>query len=145
MITLRCTKKLRDFLGTTPTEPLLPTTSTLGDWYANLIPTYAGDLILIVNEKTLLAVAIPVWEAENLLPLFRMRVYNLLRLIGIKARVASKEMGHYYQVQFAKTASRSVLGSMNECSYAILYRVDPEYGGKNYSISDLEVWLSDRI
>ncbi len=145
MITLRCTKKLQDFLGITLTELLLPTSSMLGDWYANLIDTRAGRLILIVNEKTLLAVAIPVLSASRLEDWFRMRVYNLLQMIGVDAKVAADELAHYEEVQYAKTASRSVLGSMNEFTYAIQYWFDPEYGELNQSISDLEVWLSEEV
>ena len=143
MITFRCTKKMLEAFDIKLTEPLLPTTSMLGDWYANWIPTHAGDLILIVNEKTLLTVAIPVWESANLITMFRMRVYNLLRLIGISARAASQELDHYDDVQFAKTASRRVLGSMNDFASMVQCRVAPEIGQVNYSISDMEVWLSD--
>ena len=143
MITLRFTKKLRDFLGITLTEPLLPTTSPLGDWYANLIDTCAGRLILIVNEKTLLAVAIPILSAARLEDWFRMQVYNLLQMIGVDARVAAAELVHYEEVQYAKTASRSVLGSMNDFSQMIQYRAGSEYGENNLSLSDLEVWLSE--
>ena len=143
MITLRCTKKLRDFLGVKLTEPLQPTTATLGDWYANLIPTYAGDLILIVNAKTLLAVAIPVWEAERLEEWLRMRVFNLLCMIDISPYMAADELKHYEEVQYAKTASRSVLASMNDFTYSIQYRADPELGEVNHSLSALELALSE--
>jgi len=145
MITLRCTKKLRDFLGVELTDPLQPTSSTLGDWYANLVQTFSGDLILIVNEKTLLAVAIPVQDAVRLEDWFRMRVCNLLSMIDIDPGVAGEELRHYEEVQYAKTASRRVLGSMNDFVYAIQHRFDPANGEVNYSLSDMEVWLSDWI
>ena len=62
MVTLRLTHKLQTLLNIDLTEQLKPTTSKLGDWYANLVPTYSGDLIVFVNEKTLLSVA----RASNL-------------------------------------------------------------------------------
>jgi hypothetical protein len=83
MITLRCTQKLQRFLGIVPVNILELTTATLGDWYANLVPTVSGDLIVFVNEKSLLTVAIPIEESNNLIPLFRLRVANLLGMIGI--------------------------------------------------------------
>ena len=117
MITFRCTKKLRKYLGIMPTDNAQPPTAALGDWYANLIPTLAGDLILFVSEKSLLTVAIPEWESDRLLPLFRIRVANLLWMIGIPLKKIAREVDHFDQVQFGKTASRSVLGSMNDFAW----------------------------
>ena len=51
MITLRCTKKLLMYLEIDPIDEPSSSTGRLGDWYANLVPTYAGDLIMFVNEK----------------------------------------------------------------------------------------------
>ena len=114
MVTLRLTHKLQKLLDIHLTEQLEPTTSKLGDWYANFVPTYSGDLIVLVNEKTLLSVAIPIWEANHLLLLFRLRVGNLLGMIGIPPRAIDQELHHYNDIQFSKTSSRRVLGSMND-------------------------------
>ena len=78
MVTLRLTHKLQKVLQIDLAEQLQPTTNRLGYWYANFVPTYSGDLIVFVNEKTLLSVAIPIWESDHLLSLFRLRVGNLL-------------------------------------------------------------------
>lgn len=117
MVTLRLTHKLQKLLNIDLTEQLEPTTSNLGDWYANFVPTYSGDLILFVNEKTLLSVAIPSWESEHFLLLFRLRVGNLLGMIGIQSKVIEHELSHYDHIQFGKTTSRSVLGSMNDIAF----------------------------
>lgn len=143
MVTIRCTKKLRDFLDTTLTEPLLPSTSMLGDWYANLIDTSAGRLVLIVNQKSLLAVVIPVMSASRLEDWFRMRVYNLLQMIGVDPRVAVAELKHYEEVQYAATASRSVLGSMNDFGAILQVWFDPGLGMEALDISEMEVRLSE--
>jgi hypothetical protein len=75
-----------------PLETPEPPTGALGDWYANLIPTYAGDLIMFVNERSLLTVAVPVRDIENLIPLFRVRVENLLLMIGVEQEVIDREI-----------------------------------------------------
>src|SRR6185295_338552 len=124
MITLQLTHKLHKLLDIDLTEQLKPTTSKLGDWYANLVPTYAGDLIVVANERTLLSVAIPIWESSLLLLLFRLRVGNLLGMIGIQPKAIDDELRHYSQIQFGKTRSRSVLGSMND--FAFHYQVRAE-------------------
>ena len=117
MVTLRCTRKLYKFLEIEPVETPEPPTGALGDWYANLVPTYAGDLIIFVNELSLITVAIPVWESDRLVPLFRIRVENLLLMIGVPQKAIDRELKHYDSVQFSRTASRSVLGSMNDSAW----------------------------
>jgi hypothetical protein len=117
MVTLRCTRKLCKFLEIVPVEMPEPPTGALGDWYANLVPTYAGDLIIFVNERSLITVAVPVWESENLIPIFRARVVNLLMMIGVPQKVIDSEISHLDPVQFARTASRSLLGSMNDIAW----------------------------
>jgi len=112
MITFRCTKKLRKYLNIVPIENTQPPSAALGDWYANLVPTFAGGLIIFVSEKSLLTVAIPSWESDHLVPLFRIRVANLLFMIGIPLKIIAGEVGHFDQVQFSKTASRSILASI---------------------------------
>ena len=143
MITIRCTQKLRKYLGGTFVEKLPPTTSYLGDWYANLVPTVAGELIIFLNEKTLLTVAVPVWESDNLLPLFRARVANILFLIGVHPIAIEKEIMHYHQIQFGKTASRSVLGSMNDFTRIIRIITENATTEEDLSLSNIELELSE--
>ena len=145
MITLRCTRKLLKLVGgVTVEEPPAPT-SALGNWYANVIPTAAGGLIVFANERTLLSVALPIeildeiWGA--LAPHFVTRVYNLLRLIGIPERVAAREIAEMQEVEFAKTASRSILGSLNEIS--LHYQLAAERDmGRPLNLSEEEFILS---
>ena len=142
MVTLRLTKKLQKLLGIDLTNQLKPITSTLGDWYANLVPTHSGDLIVFVNEKTLLSIAIPIWESDNLLSLSRLRVVNLLGMIGIQFKAIENELSHYDHIQFGKTRSRSVLGSMND--FALQYQVMAEEAESkaDLSLSNAEYQLS---
>ena len=138
MITLRCTKKLRKYLGIVPIDNAPPPTAALGDWYANLIPTFAGDLILFASEKSLLTVAVPVWESHHLVALFRIRVANLLWMIGIPQKIIAREVSHFDQVQFSKTASRSVLGSMNEFAWHYKIMAEESDGKARLSLSKAE-------
>jgi Domain of unknown function (DUF6933) len=142
MITLRCTQKLQRFLGIVPASMLELTTATLGDWYANLVPTVSGDLIVFVNEKSLLTVAIPIEESNNLIPLFRLRVANLLGLIGINPIEIINELCHYDQVQFGKTASRRILGSMNDITLQYQIMAEDAESKKDLSLSKAELNLS---
>jgi hypothetical protein len=142
MVTLRLTHKLQKLLDIDLTEQLKSTTSRLGDWYANLVPTYAGDLIVFVNEKTLLSVAIPIWESDNLLLLFRLRIGNLLEMIGIQSKAIEHELLHYSHIQFGRTRSRSVLGSMNDIAFQYQVIAEETENKANLSLSNAEYQLS---
>jgi hypothetical protein len=142
MITLLCTRKLQGFLGIVPANILELTTATLGDWYANLVPTVSGDLIVFVNEKTLLTVAVPIWESNNLIPQFRLRVANLLGMIGINPKEIINELSHYDQIQFGKTVSRRILGSMNDIAWQYQNLAEAAENKTDLSLSKAELNLS---
>jgi hypothetical protein len=142
MITLRCTQKLQKLLGIVAANTLESTTATLGDWYANLIPTVSGDLIIFVNEKSLLTVAIPIWESNNFVSLFRLRVANLLEMIGINPEEIVNEISHYDQIQFGKTASRTILGSMNDIAWQYQTMAEDAENKIGLSLSKAELSLS---
>jgi len=142
MVTLRLTHKLQKLLEIDLTEQLRSTTSKLGDWYANFVPTYSGDLILFVNEKTLLSVAIPMWESNHLLLLFRLRVGNLLGMIGIPSKVIDQELQHYNDIQLDKTRNRSVLGSMNDIAFQYQGIAEMAENKTDLSLSNAEYQMS---
>ena len=142
MVTLRLTRKLQKLLNIDLTEKLEPTTSKLGDWCANFVPTYSGELIVFVNEKTLLSVAIPIWESEHLLSMFRLRVGNLLGMIGIQSKEIENELRGYDQFQFSKTRSRSVLGSMNDFAFHYQIMAEEAENRADLSLSNAEYRLS---
>jgi len=60
-------------------------TTALGDWYANLVPTCRGGIVICTSERTLLTAILPLMEGQHPLSLFTMRVYNLLILLGVTA------------------------------------------------------------
>ncbi len=145
MITLKCTRKLLSLVGGVTTEEPPPPTSALGDWYANVVPTVAGELIIFANEETLLSVALPIGMLDRLVPLFVARVYNLLMTIGVPEAVAARECAKMREVEFAKTSSRSVLGSLNQIAYyyQVVAARDPRRGPP--SLSEAERQLSEYL
>jgi hypothetical protein len=142
MVTIRCTQKLLRHLGITPDESPEPPTGALGDWYANLIPTVAGELIIFVNERSLLTVAVPERETENLIEMFRARVVNLFAMIGVSLEGALRELKELDPIQFGRTTSRSVLGSMNDIAWNYQVMAEQSTGKGKLSLSDAELGLS---
>jgi hypothetical protein len=131
--------------GVTVEDPPAPT-SVLGNWYANVIPTVAGELIVFANERTLLSVALHIEllaEAWGpLAPHFVTQVYNLLRLIGVPEHVAERETAEMQEVEFAKTASRSILGSLNEISLHYQLAAERDGGRRPLNLAEEEFHLS---
>jgi hypothetical protein len=130
------------FLGIVPANILELTTATLGDWDANLVPTVSGDLIVFVNEKSLLTVAIPMWESNNLIPNFCLRVANLLGMIGINPKEIKNELSHYDQIQFGKTVSHRILGSMNDIAWQYQTLAEEAENKSDLTLSKVELNLS---
>lgn len=145
MITLKCTRKLLKLLDVVPTEEPPSPTSALGDWYANVIPTAAGELVVFANERTLLSVALPIEMIDTLAPAFAARVYNLLMLIDVAEEIALREIAELRQVEFAKTTSRSVLGSLNEISLHHQLVAEHDAVGGALRLSEVELQLSQTL
>ena len=142
MVILRCTKQLLRRLDKSPTQHAFKSTNALGDWYAKLLQTSAGDLVIFANERTLLSVAIPVSHITQLESLFALRVYNPLRLLDIPEEYAELEIAAYDDLTFAPTASRRILGSLNEIGYQYQWIVERNVGESSINLSDAELELS---
>lgn len=126
MFTLRCTRKLlaRIRQPVAPAPP--PPTTRLGDWYANILFTPGGHLVLCVGERTLLPVVVPAREMATLVPRFRSAVAEVLRAMAIPQRDVDAEEREMAAVVFAPTANRQVLGSMTDFAYLLdAYREPP--------------------
>lgn len=114
MFTLRCTAKLLTRLKVPLVlAPIAPSTR-LGDWYANLLFTRPARLVLCVSERTLLPVLVPARQLETLLPRFRRMVRDVLQAIGVADHAIRNEERAMADVSVGRTASRRVLGSMND-------------------------------
>jgi hypothetical protein len=58
MMTLRCTRKLLGALRAPAAAEPAPTSTVLGDWYANLYKARPGRVVLCLNERSLLTVLV---------------------------------------------------------------------------------------
>lgn len=118
MFTLRCTGKLLKRLsGPTEVSPTTPTTR-LGDWYAHLLFT-RPQLVLCVSERTLLPVLIPARDAGHLVPRLRDAVGTMLRALDVPETLVAAEMSAMTDAVIGKTASRSILGSINDFTHML--------------------------
>jgi len=71
------------------------------------------------------------------------RVANLLRMLGIPQHIIDLETGHFDQIQFGKTVSRSVLGSMNDIAQHYQFRAEDAVSKADLSLSKIELMFSE--
>jgi Domain of unknown function (DUF6933) len=130
---LHCTAKLLKELGNPPLQnPSEPNPEGLGNWYANLLRIDRRKCILFTNEKTLYSFLIPKVKKENLQNIFDEFLFNLnmnLQAEGFPPEVINRVLSEYTEMGFAKTASKHVLGSMNEMAFEYEYFIMQRYEG----------------
>jgi hypothetical protein len=100
-----------------------PPTTTLGNWYANLLFTRQRRLVICVNERTLLSVLVLAKDRSTLPNRFLDAVLTLLRQVGIPGAQVEAEAREMQAVAFGTTASKRVLGSMNDLIFQCRWRL----------------------
>ena len=126
MFTIRYTKKLLVRLGSTPMPDEVEPTTRLGDWYANLLYRPDGQLVLFVNERSLLPVVVLASPGSTLVTRFQEATADVLLALGVPATAVAVERREMVEARIGKTASRQVLGSMNDFAYLMgAFRKEP--------------------
>lgn len=115
MFCLHCTKKLIDRI-----KPELDSqgvsTTRLGSWYATAL-FWKPQVALLVNERTLLPVIMPLAPAATLSTRFPEQLQRVLVAHGIEQSFIEHELSQMQDVQYVKTTNRSIVGIMNQFSY----------------------------
>jgi len=140
MFSFRCTRKLIKRLGAPVVLQPQSATTRLGDWYGNTFFVLHHRLMMFVSEKSLLPVFMPLKERAKLLPNFRSRLSTLLLYLGVEEQNVLRELAEMNDAIVAKTASPSVLGSMNDFT---LNAKDLFWRYEGFSLLDLELWLAE--
>ena len=93
-----------------------PPSPALGNWYATAI-FWKPQLALVVNERTLLPVLMPMAPASTLIARFPRELATALISQGPSQVSTASEVAAMSEVSVAETADRSVVGTMNEFSF----------------------------
>ena len=115
MFTLHCTKKLLERVRPEIEAPCNATTR-LGNWYATAL-FWKPQMALLVNERTLLPVMMPLAPAATLAKRFPAALKDVLQGLDVPAAFIQAEIEGMNDVVYAKTANRSVVGMMNELAF----------------------------
>lgn len=135
--TIHCTKKLLERVK----QPRSPTASTsvnfLGNWYATAL-FWKPQVALLINEKTLLPVLMPLAPATELAQRFPEHLASVLFAHGAPSELIEHELSAMHDFKYEKTANRSLVGMLNQFSYLA-------DGYRDYNLTtDLE-WLSLKL
>lgn len=125
MYTLRCTGKLLARLGPVSEVAREPPTTALGDWYGTLIHAPGMQVVLLVSERTLFPVVEPAREARTLTERFPLALARALAELGVAPPAIDREVQAMGGPRIGKTASRQVLGSMNDFQRMMRYHPWP--------------------
>ena len=112
MFHLHCTKKLLDRIKPEIVAPGQSDTA-LGNWYATVL-FWKPQVALLVSERTLLPVLMPLTPAATLARRFPAQLALVLKEHGVSSEFIAQEVWRMDQVRYAKTANRSVVGILNE-------------------------------
>ena len=128
MLIVRATKKLRQRLGSAVPHDGEPSTTLLGEWHATALPWRPQQLILLVNERTLLPVLMPLAPSATAPSRIGPEIAATLADHRAPAAVIDDELSQMRECRFGPTANRSVVGIMNEFSHLadIYRRTDPD-------------------
>jgi hypothetical protein len=122
MYTLHGTQKLRDRLKRPLVTEVPPASTVLGNWYATVL-FWKPQLALLVNERTLLPVLLPLSPISTLPERAGPELGRVLQAHGTDPAFIEREIAAMAEVVVAKTANRSVVGTMNEFAFeAGIYR-----------------------
>ena len=121
---VRCTKKALELVGSAG-GPLTTATSDDTDWYLNLVWIDRRKCLLLVHAGTLFSVFVADVRKADLRP-FGQFVVNAVTTALDEEMLPTGTFGQLdpADVRIAKTASRSVLGFMNEMAFHARYYVD---------------------
>ena len=116
MYTIHATKKLLDRAKQPLGLPVEEPSTALGNWYATVL-FWKPQVALFVNERTLLPVFVPLAPAAKLAGRFPDQLGRVLEGLGVPVEFVLQEVGVMSEASYAKTATRSVVGSMNDFAF----------------------------
>jgi hypothetical protein len=136
-VVVRCTSKLLDLLGKRSIT-LIEAPPSDDDWCANLLWLDRRKCLLATHAGTLFSLFVADIRAADLRP-FERRIADLVVAALLDDGLPSDALGHLApdEVQIAKTASKHVLGVMNQMAFEIEWAVDQAGGLWNVDIGDL--------
>ena len=137
MMLVRGTRKFLDRVGPPGTGDQVAD-GVLGDWYANAL-FWRPQTALFVNERSLAPVLLPLAPAATVLDRFPAAFARVAVAIGVDRAVLDVELATMQTHALAKTASRRVLGVMNDFAQLAQHHRQQH---DDVDLVDLSLWLA---
>src|SRR5665213_132276 len=118
MFVVRGTKKFRDRVPgeSRPGSIVEPGTNILGAWYATVL-FWRPQVALFVNEPTRLPLFVPMAPGATVVQRMTRIAAAVFSALDLGQEFMCREVAEMGSHQLMKTASRSVLGTMNDFAY----------------------------
>ena len=137
MVILRLTLKLLSRVGP-PTTVTEPSTTILGDWFADLVYVGHQRYVLFVSEHSRLPVIMPGSDLKNLTRNFPCYLSEVLQALGVPGPAMVREVDASAEAVITVTNSRSHLGTLNDFSQTLRYRLS---GEPDADLVEVALWL----
>ena len=144
---IKCTQKLLKELKQEATTAV-PFQSHLGSWHANMFHIERRKCVLVTNDLTLYTMFIPYLKKEDFKVfhvVFGQNLFKNLLYEKLSQKDIETVLEEYQDIQYAKTDSRSVLGSMNDQKYQLEYIINAKGGLDNTDIYQLNSEVNRNI
>lgn len=142
MVVLRCTRRLLARVGP-PCEDPPPSTTALGDWFAQPVNIGRMRFILLISERSRLPVLMPARDVKHLARNFPNALAHVLVDLGVPAASIRREVDQVQEAVIAKTNNRSLLGTLGDFSNMLWYRLKqrPDLDAEP-DTTELSLWLA---
>jgi hypothetical protein len=136
-VVVRCTGKLLNLLGTRSVT-LVDAPGDDDDWYANLLWLDGRKCLLITHAGTLFSLFVSDLRVSDLRP-FERRIVDLLTGALLEEGLPINALGRLEpsELRIAKTASRHILGVMNQMALEIGWHTGQAGGLLNIDVDEL--------
>ena len=145
MIIFRCTQKFLKYRKIKPSPMSVVSRAIFGEWYANTVPTFRGDVFLFTNDPSLLSVVLPLSWDLDLEKDFKDRVLKLYRRLAFPEEIINHEDNEMNSFLYTKTASRSILGVMNDVAYNLQTWAEEVIPGFGDTLESFELAASQTL
>ena len=120
-----------------------PSSTVLGDWYANVL-FWRPHVAMFVNAPTFVPVLMPLAPSTGVVDRFPAAMAEVLAALGIAPRFIAAETTEMHAAVLARTASRQVLGVMNEFVFMAERTISTGRSDPT-NLLGLSVWLANTI
>lgn len=139
MTIIKCTQALLKQISPEYEEGIIPTLP-LGSWHANLFTLDRCKCVLFTNDNTrysFLAPGLRKPDFQVLDEIFRQRLFKCLVNEGISQEGIEMVLEEIREIAFTRTSNRSVLGTMNDLTNMIHWKLHDMGGLAGVDISAL--------